>query len=86
MLVSKKSTPSLVDLTPSFADPTPSMADPAQASGIWFALGTRDLGLRWACSFHVVCVHFVCVGYPTRTQFPVEYGLKSFFFRLCSTA
>ena len=22
------------------------------------------------------CVDFICVWYPTRTQFPVEYGLK----------
>ena len=24
---------------------------------------------------HVVCAHFIQVGYPTRTQFAVEYGL-----------
>ena len=33
---------------------------PTQASGIRFALGMQELGLRWACRFHVVCV--VCVG------------------------
>ena len=27
------------------------------------------------CMFHVVCVSFTCVGWPTRKQFPVEYGL-----------
>ena len=32
---------------------------------------------RWPCRFHVVCVTFTCVGQPTRTQFPVEYGLIS---------
>ena len=41
--------------------------------------------LRWVpnaeishmpCIFHVVCTHFILVGYPTRTQFAVEYGLK----------
>ena len=30
---------------------------------------------RWPCTFHVVCAHFICVGYPTHTQFAVEYGL-----------
>ena len=33
------------------------------------------LGLHWPCRFHVVCVNFIGVGQPTRTQFPVEYGL-----------
>ena len=33
-------------------------------------------GSRWACTFHVVCVNFVCVGYPTQTQFSVNMGLK----------
>ena len=32
---------------------------------------------RWACTFHIVCVNFICVGHPTRTSFPEEYGLKS---------
>ena len=36
------------------------------------------MGLRWPCTFHVVCAHFIHVGYPTRTQFAVEYGLKVF--------
>ena len=67
MLVSKKPTPSLVDPTPSLADPTPSLVDPMQASGIEFLLG-------WDC---VVYSCFFCVGYPTRTLFPVEYGLIS---------
>ena len=31
--------------------------------------------LRWPCTFHVVCAHFICIGYPTQTQFAVEYGL-----------
>ena len=31
--------------------------------------------LRWPCRFHVYCVVFICVWCPTRTPFPVEYGL-----------
>ena len=31
---------------------------------------------RWACTFHVVYVNFICVGHPTQTRFSVEYGLK----------
>ena len=34
-------------------------------------------GLGWACTFHVVYFLFPHVGYPTWTQFPVEYRLKS---------
>ena len=32
---------------------------------------------RWPCTFHGVFARFICVavGYPTRTQFAVEYGL-----------
>ena len=33
--------------------------------------------LRWSCTFHVFCVDFICVWWPTQTQFPVEYGLKT---------
>ena len=33
---------------------------------------------RWPCTFHVVCVSFICVRWPTQTQFSVEYGLKCF--------
>ena len=32
-------------------------------------------GWRWACIFHIFCVDFICVWCPTRTPFPVEYGL-----------
>ena len=32
--------------------------------------------LHWPCTFHVVCVSFICVRLPTQTQFSVEYGLK----------
>ena len=32
--------------------------------------------LHWPCTFHFCCVDFICVGWPTRTPFPVEYGLK----------
>ena len=31
---------------------------------------------RWPCTFHVVCVNFICVWCPTQTQFSVEYGLN----------
>ena len=31
----------------------------------------------WPCTFHVVYAHFICVGYPKRTQFAVEYTLKT---------
>ena len=30
---------------------------------------------RWACTFRVVYVNFICVGHPTQTRFSVEYGL-----------
>ena len=33
---------------------------------------------RWQCRFHVVCAHLISVGYPTQTQFVVEYGLMHF--------
>ena len=34
-------------------------------------------GWRWAFTFHVVYVNFICVGHPTQTRFSVEYGLKT---------
>ena len=34
--------------------------------------------LRWACTFHVVCVNFICVWEQTQTRFSVEYGLKTY--------
>ena len=33
--------------------------------------------ITWPCTFHVFCVDFICVWYPKRTPYPVEYGLKS---------
>ena len=36
---------------------------------------------RRACTFHVFCVDFICVGHPTQTRFLVEYGLKVYFSR-----
>ena len=30
---------------------------------------------RWACTFHIFCVDFIYVWWPTQTQYPVEYGL-----------
>ena len=35
-------------------------------------------GWCWPCRFHVVCAHFIGIGYPTRTQFAVEFGLNTF--------
>ena len=32
-------------------------------------------GWRWPSRFHVVCLIFGRVGYPTETQYPVEYRL-----------
>ena len=32
--------------------------------------------LRWPCTFHVVCAHFICVSYPTQTQLQWNMGLK----------
>ena len=39
---------------------------------------TNAKGWRWPCTFHVVCAHFIPVGYPTPTEFTVEYGLECF--------
>ena len=33
-------------------------------------------GWHWACTFHIFCVDFICFWCPTRTPFPVEYGLN----------
>ena len=41
-------------------------------------------GWHWPCRFHIFCVHFICIGYPMRTQFPVEYGLKIFISSILS--
>ena len=32
---------------------------------------------RWARTFHVVYVNFICIGHPTQTRFSVEYGLNT---------
>ena len=42
-------------------------------------------GWRWAGTFHVVCVNFVRIGYPTRTRFSVEYRLYSTIPRVWTT-
>ena len=39
--------------------------------------------LRWACTFHIFCVDFICVWWPTQTQFSVEYGLNPLQFLNC---
>ena len=54
----------------SLADPTRVTMHPTQVT-------TQETGSRWACTFHVFCVNFTRVGYPTRTRFLVEYGLLS---------
>ena len=46
-----------------------------QAGGIYFALGNFALASRWPYRFRVVCVNFI--GYPTRMQSLVVYGLYS---------
>ena len=40
-----------------------------------FALGDANF-LRRPCTFLYFCVDFMCVGYPTRTPFPVEYRFR----------
>ena len=35
-------------------------------------------GWRWPCTFHIFCVDFICVWCPTRSLFPVEYGLYTY--------
>ena len=37
-------------------------------------VGSQLKILALACTFHVFCVDFICVWYPMRTPFPVEYG------------
>ena len=37
-------------------------------------VGSQPECCCWPCIFHVFCVDFICVWYPTRTPFPVEYG------------
>ena len=36
---------------------------------------------RWPCTFNVFCVDFICMWYPTRTQFPVEPEVYNFAIR-----
>ena len=42
------------------------------------ALGPGVGSLRWACTFHIFCADFICVGHPSQTRFFVEYGLKMY--------
>ena len=35
-------------------------------------------GWHWPCTFHIFCVDFICVWWSTQSQYPVEYGLKTF--------
>ena len=32
--------------------------------------------MLWPCTFHAVSAHFICIGYPTQTEFAVKYGLN----------
>ena len=43
----------------------------------WYILALPKFAKCWrrACTFHVFCVDFICVGHPTPTLFLVEYGL-----------
>ena len=50
---------------------------PTPNASRWNIGGVGSPTQRWPCRFHVVCVPFTCGGWPTRTQFQVEYGLKS---------
>ena len=33
--------------------------------------------MHWACTFHVVCINSIRVGYPKQMQFSVKYGLEN---------
>ena len=65
---------SLPDPTRLPADPPRSLTDPTRAQHeqveYWSCWGSC-----WPCTFHVVCVNFIRVRWPTRTQFLVEYGV-----------
>ena len=37
---------------------------------------------QWPCTFHAVCVNFICVRWPMQTQFSVKYGLKNMSHKL----
>ena len=67
------------DQTPSSTDPTRVPTDPTRARREQVEYNSCGVpshwGSRWACTFHVVCVNLIQVGYPTPTQFPAEYGL-----------
>ena len=39
------------------------------------------LGWRWACTFHIFCIDFICIWWSTQSQYPVEYGLNTKFWR-----
>ena len=42
------------------------------------AFGLLTLGWRWAYTFHIFCVDFICVWWSTQSQYPTEYGLKTY--------
>ena len=55
-------------------DPTRAPTDPTRAPTDRVGCARIGFALAMYNPFHFVCVNFVRVGYPTRTQFPVEYG------------
>ena len=75
MLVSK--TPcdpmqTLVDPTQTLVNP---MRDSLRTSGIYFAVGTFALALRWLGRFHIVSFVLVRIAYPMGLRSLVKYGL-----------
>ena len=50
----------------------PQAPPPMQAGGV--GSSTKGAGVGHVY-FHVVCLVFGCVGYPTQTRYPVEYRL-----------
>ena len=54
--------------------PTQNKREPMEYRLCWVPNAKFQL---WPYTFHVVCAHLICVGYLTRTQFALEYGLKA---------
>ena len=67
----------------SFALPNPSFSrhltqNPQRDSVEYRLHWVPNTFLRWACTFHILCIDFICVWWPTQIQYPVEYGLKTY--------
>ena len=80
MLVSEKQTKNKICLSPDAKkkncvspDAKP-QRQPVEYRLRWVP-GIRSL--RWACTFHIFWVDFICVGHPRQTRFSVEYGHKT---------